>query len=477
MSTSTKNLWKKYVLPSIIYLSLITLLFFLTSYFLTQIGIIYNELSVVIIGVLVTFIAIFGVSLRDLKLSAIFHDWIQLINRDRRYFVFPFIPIIVLLISIFLSFPSIDSISFGLSSQSGYCGQGFFTAGLNARYTLEDGVLTINGHGRIRDSAFSTVSFSNSVETVVIEEGITKIGDNTFSRCKNITSIRFPKSLVSIGDGAFQGCRSLGAVDLKENASLRIGKAVFKDCESLYSVSLPDRLTIIPESLFENCYSLTVFGLDTFVELESIEKAAFKGSALSESITIPAKLEILGESAFEGCDTIPRVEVTSNKVIEIGNRAFSDCESLQAVQITSELKVDTLGDSVFEDCALLKEVTLPKKLEIIGKRTFKGCSSLEDIVLIDKGIKEIGNEAFSGCNMLVSLELPEALQRVGSTFLGDCRNLREVYFAGGVPGGLSKDSFKGHRSVFTVFYSSEKQDVWQKHLETTSYDFDVMMKP
>lgn len=98
-------------------------------------------------------------------------------------------------------------------------------------------------------------------------------------------------------------------------------------------------------------------------------------------------------------------------------------------------------------------------------------------MLIDKGIKEIGNEAFSGCNMLVSLELPEALQRVGSTFLGDCRNLREVYFAGGVPGGLSKDSFKGHRSVFTVFYSSEKQDVWQKHLETTSYDFDVMMKP
>ena len=97
------------------------------------------------------------------------------------------------------------------------------TCGANLTWTLDDnGTLTISGTGKMNDydhyddydlyyNSYSTapwggsVSNANRVKTVVIENGVTSIGDSAFEDCTELTSVTLPDSVTSIGDYAFFG--------------------------------------------------------------------------------------------------------------------------------------------------------------------------------------------------------------------------------------------------------------------------------
>ena len=85
------------------------------------------------------------------------------------------------------------------------------TCGENATYTLDtDGVLRISGTGDMYDYSSSTTIpwYSNRsyVKTVIIENGITSIGEDAFSFCANLTSVTIPDSVTIIGVYAFSNC-------------------------------------------------------------------------------------------------------------------------------------------------------------------------------------------------------------------------------------------------------------------------------
>jgi len=96
------------------------------------------------------------------------------------------------------------------SSTSGTCGE-------NATWVFDEstGTLTISGTGAMYDylvdiygSAHEIdtrpwVYFFNDIEHVVIEEGITHVGDYAFDRCYLLTTVTLPESLKSIGDYVF----------------------------------------------------------------------------------------------------------------------------------------------------------------------------------------------------------------------------------------------------------------------------------
>ena len=76
--------------------------------------------------------------------------------------------------------------------------------GSNLTYTLEDGTLTISGTGNMPNWIVDDTPWSgSSITTVIIESGVTSIGDYAFFNCYDITSVTIPSTVRSIGESAF----------------------------------------------------------------------------------------------------------------------------------------------------------------------------------------------------------------------------------------------------------------------------------
>lgn len=138
---------------------------------------------------------------------------------------------------------------------SGECGQ-------NVTWVLyEDGTLIISGTGPMEDyAAVSAIPWyeyldSDSIITVVIDDGVTSIGTGAFYWC-GLTSVVIPNSVTSIGESAFYSCGRLTSVTIPDSVT-SIGRAVFAGCTSLISVTIPDSVTSIVERAFWGCGSLT----------------------------------------------------------------------------------------------------------------------------------------------------------------------------------------------------------------------------
>ena len=112
---------------------------------------------------------------------------------------------------------------------SGVCGE-------NLTWLLaEDGTLTISGEGAMSDfMPYGAPWFSvrDSIYAVVIESGVTSIGDYAFNWCKSLKEISIPEGVTSIGREALAGCSSLYEVRLPSTLKA-LSHLVFSDCSRL----------------------------------------------------------------------------------------------------------------------------------------------------------------------------------------------------------------------------------------------------
>ena len=92
----------------------------------------------------------------------------------------------------------------------------------NLTWTLTaDGTLTISGTGAMKDynaaENLSPAYMNSDVKKVVIEDGVTSIGELAFFKCSSLTNITIPDSVTSLGDSAFARCINLQSVRLSKN--------------------------------------------------------------------------------------------------------------------------------------------------------------------------------------------------------------------------------------------------------------------
>lgn len=86
------------------------------------------------------------------------------------------------------------------------------TCGENLTWVLDDeGTLTISGTDAMTNFAFGESPWyrNAAIKNVVIEEGVTSIGDDAFDGCTELTSVAIPASVTAIGDLAFIDCNNL----------------------------------------------------------------------------------------------------------------------------------------------------------------------------------------------------------------------------------------------------------------------------
>ena len=152
----------------------------------------------------------------------------------------------------------------------------------------EDGTLNISGTGAMKDYNADdnpSPAYNNSkVKKIVIEKGVTSVGDYAFRSCNNLTSITIPDSVTSIGNSAFYNCSSLTSITIPDSVT-SIGTATFSGCKNLTSITIPDSVTSIENSAFVGCKNLT-------------------------SITIPDSVTSIGESTFKYCSNLKTISLS-----------------------------------------------------------------------------------------------------------------------------------------------------------------------
>lgn len=110
-----------------------------------------------------------------------------------------------------------------------------------------------------RGSSYNIFSQKNDKEeakltTIILNNGVEKIGKKAFSNAKNLSEVLIPDSVKEIGESAFYGCSELKEVRLPSGLSKYAPRLLAKT--GLIKFNMPDNVAECGWGLFEDCESL-----------------------------------------------------------------------------------------------------------------------------------------------------------------------------------------------------------------------------
>ena len=241
--------------------------------------------------------------------------------------------------------------------------------------------ITISGRGAIPDFEYEATPWSGLkydgytfvpdpdsehelmyVKKVVIEEGITEIGDEAFGGCIHLNSVSIANGVERIGNGAFDFARELT------------------------SITLPSSLKTIGDNAFSNSGLTRMIVPDG---VTSIGKFAFNGNENLVKLILPASITYMGDATdmgpMSGCPKLTSAtDLGGGGAIEFGftkipDNSFAGCVDLETVSFPSGLT--EIGDQAFKYCKKIKTLAFPAGTKVIGVDAFYSCTDLEKLII------------------------------------------------------------------------------------------------
>lgn len=202
-----------------------------------------------------------------------------------------------------------------------------------------------------------------------------------------------------------------------------IGENVFNTQGSIVSLTIPDGVEKLESYCFAGMPKLKSIVLPS--TLTEIGGYTFYGCPLIEEVEFPKSITACGYSTFnKGCTSLRRViapscirfsGVPNIEYFEIN--AGEDCTGVSFSKNTTLTKVvfnegfKSIGNSMFDGCAALKDIELPDTLTTIGKYAFRGCTSLSRMIL-PNGVTKVDIDAFANSG-IEELYFPESITAFG----------------------------------------------------------------
>ena len=297
----------------------------------------------------------------------------------------------------------------------------------------------------------------DQITTVILPEGMIRIGAAAFSGCSALTSINIPSSVTTIDTSAFSNCGKLASIDLP-NGVITIGASAFEGCDSLTSINIPSSVTTIGDSAFKECDSLTRINIPNGVT--TIGDSAFEGCNSLTGVVVPSSVTYIGVNAFRktayydndanwkngclyigtaliNCNTREKEVRVKDGTTCIASGAFQQNDYLTAV--TFPKSVIGVGDWLFADSDGLTTIKVDHGntvyhaegnclIETASKTLIAGCKNSR--IPTDGSVTEIGQGAFFGCRELTSITIPDSVTTIGGSAFYGCNDLAEVQLLG-----------------------------------------------
>lgn len=313
----------------------------------------------------------------------------------------------------------------------GVCGE-------NLHWQINGSVLRIYGTGGMYDYNSTTNrppwnDYQSMITKVVIDEGITKIGEYAFFESEELIEVELPHSLRRINRMAFGYCYQLPSLIIPEGVEHLETSIVYR-CPCLRDISLPGSIKLIEGSFAGECESLTSITLGEDCTAYVVQDGVLFDSAMEELICHPAGLSDLSY-------TIP------DKVRTIGVYAFAENKNLIEVSIPNGLVL--IDSCAFTGCKNLRSVVIPNSVSTLGNYAFYGCEKLKSIQL-PPNIGWIDQQAFYNCYSLQEIVVPSKVTRIGTAVFGNCSNLQKIVLPVSIT-SISNSAFEGSSNV--VIYS------------------------
>lgn len=355
--------------------------------------------------------------------------------------------------------------------------------GENLSWNLDEyGILTISGTGDMTDftgigltsSGYESCSAPwssqrNNIRGIIIEDGVTTIGNYAFFRCRSITFVSIPDSVLKIGDSAFYNCDNLVSITIPDSIT-KIGGSAFYDCDGLTGIEFPNSVTSIGYNAFKNCNITSVkfgnkvksIGEGAFGFCEQLDSVyitdigawcsinfgndisnpmfyadkLYLNDELVADIIIPEGVEKIPLYAFDGCESLTSVRIPST-VISSGQDAFNDCSNLTAVycsDVLSWLKIQFYNEysnpvfyshNLYLNGSLITNLVVPEEITTISSYAFYNCKNLKTVNM-HNNVTSIGGSAFRNCSNIENVYLSETLTSIGSGCFSGCNLLKYI---------------------------------------------------
>ena len=258
------------------------------------------------------------------------------------------------------------------------------------------------GSARIKDNTVPDRAFYQyepsdqdlllSITRIVLPDDVVRIGKAAFSVMKSLREINIPSALREIGSSAFAYDYRLDCPIVIPEGVSEIGDQTFISCISLSTpVSLPSTLRKIGSFAFAYTYAMP--GIDLNEGLQHIGEYAFLGAGLEE-VRIPESIVDMDKEAFSGNYRLERISLPES-MESVPADLFSNCFALEKVSIPDRVKV--IENSAFFGCVSLREVRLPESLEAVERDAFNCCNM--ETVILPRNLKSLGRSCLYSNNL------------------------------------------------------------------------------
>ena len=321
----------------------------------------------------------------------------------------------------------------------------------------------------------------SGIEEIVIPENVNELCGGLFSNCTKLKRVELNKNIEIIPEKAFYNCVSLEEVKA-EGKITSVRNRAFSGCENLKEFSALTNVGTIGANAFSGCKALKDISLD---KVKTLKEGAFQECEGIEKIVIAGCLDEIENNVFSGCTRLNEIVLPST-IYSIGNKAFYNCKALKS-NIEKDIlyncrELQSIGDEAFGMCSSLIGISIPSGVTSIGRDAFKGCDSLEAVLVDDirswcgirfkseysnplycahnlylcinlndannlsleyelltelnlpDNIRGISSGAFVGCDSLESIVIPGSVHYIGAFAFYKCSNLKTV----SIPDGIIK---------------------------------------